>query len=83
MSYWSVLFKAKSFTDLIDRLNMMEEIHRADQRRMNELSEAAQAVAEARPSLFPLFIIYSRFVNNILHGITGNSNKNKIAKLVI
>ena len=83
VSYWSVLFKAKSFTDLIDRLNMMEEIHRADQRRMNELSEAAQAVAEARPSLFPLFIIYSRFVNNILHGITGNSNKNKIAKLVI
>ena len=51
VSYWSVLFKAKSFTDLIDRLNMMEEIHRADQRRMNELSEAAQAVAEARTAL--------------------------------
>ena len=51
VSYWSVLFKAKSFTDLIDRLNMMEEIHRADQRRMNELSEAALAVAEARTAL--------------------------------
>ena len=51
VSYWSVLFKAKSFTDLIDRLNMMEEIHRADQKRMNELSEAAQAVAEARTAL--------------------------------
>ena len=51
ISYWSVLFKAKSFTDLIDRLNMMEEIHRADQRRMNELSEAALAVAEARTAL--------------------------------
>ena len=51
VSYWSVLFKAKSFTDLIDRLNMMEEIHRADQRRMNELSEAAQTVAEARTAL--------------------------------
>ena len=51
VSYWSVLFKAKSFTDLIDRLNMMEEIHRADRKRMNELSEAAVAVAEARSAL--------------------------------
>ena len=51
VSYWSVLFKAKRFTDLIDRLNMMEEIHRADQRRMSELSEAAAAVAEARTAL--------------------------------
>ena len=51
ISIWSVLFKAKSFTDLIDRLNMMEEIHQADQKRMNELSEAAAAVAEARTAL--------------------------------
>ena len=51
ISYWSVIFKAKSFTDLMDRLNMMEEINRADKRRMNELSEAAQAVNEARAAL--------------------------------
>ena len=51
ISYWSVLFKAKSFTDLIDRLNMMAEIHEADQRRMSELSDAANAVAEARTAL--------------------------------
>ena len=51
ISYWSVLFKAKSFTDLIDRLNMMEEIHRADQRRMSELSDAAAAVSAAREAL--------------------------------
>ena len=51
ISYWSVLFKAKSFTDLIDRLNMMAEIHAADQRRMSELSEAAAAVAAAREAL--------------------------------
>ena len=51
ISYWSVLFKAKSFTDLIDRLNMMAEINEADQRRMSELSDAAQAVAEARTAL--------------------------------
>ncbi len=51
VSYWSVLFKAKSFTDLVDRLNMMEEIQRADQRRLDELSKAAKAVADARQAL--------------------------------
>ena len=51
ISYWSVLFKAKSFTDLIARLNMMAEIHAAAQRRMAELSEAATAVAQAREAL--------------------------------
>ncbi|MBR7179288.1 MAG: peptidoglycan DD-metalloendopeptidase family protein [Oscillospiraceae bacterium] len=51
ISYWSVLFKAKSFTDLIDRLNMMKEIEEADKRRMNELSEASAAVAAAREEL--------------------------------
>ena len=48
ISFWSVLFKAKSFTELIDQLNMIEEIQQADQRRMSELSEAAVAVAKAR-----------------------------------
>ena len=48
VSLWSVLFKAKSFTELIDQLNMIEEIQQADQRRMSELSEAAVAVTEAR-----------------------------------
>lgn len=51
ISYWSVLFKANSFTDLIDRLNMIEEIQQADQRRMERLSQAADAVAQARESL--------------------------------
>ena len=51
LSYWSVLFKASSFTDLVDRLNMIEEIQKADQRRMEELSRAADAVAEARETL--------------------------------
>ena len=37
LSYWSVLFKANSFSDLLDRLNMIQEIAAADQRRMQEL----------------------------------------------
>ena len=51
VTFWSVFFKAKSFTDLIDRLNMMKEIEAADKRRMAELSEAAAAVADARTAL--------------------------------
>ena len=51
LSYWSVLFKANSFSDLLDRLNMIEEIAAADQRRLVELDEAAQAVEAAKSEL--------------------------------
>jgi peptidoglycan hydrolase CwlO-like protein len=51
MSYWSVLFKASSFIDLLDRLNMIEEIQAADERRLEELAQAADKVAEARTTL--------------------------------
>ena len=51
LSYWSVLFKANSFADLLDRLNMVEEIAAADQRRLKEISAAAQVVAEAKSVL--------------------------------
>lgn len=51
LSYWSVLFKASSFSDLLDRLNMIEEIAAADQRRLEELSKAAEAVAVAQTEL--------------------------------
>jgi peptidoglycan hydrolase CwlO-like protein len=51
LSYWSVLFKANSFSDLLDRLNMIQEIAAADQRRMQELKEAAENVSAARDSL--------------------------------
>ena len=44
MSYWSVLFKANSFADLLDRLNIVQEIAAADQRRLKEMSEASKAV---------------------------------------
>jgi len=51
VSYWSVLFKANNFSDLLDRLNMIEEIAAADRRRMQELNEAAKAVEEAKLGL--------------------------------
>lgn len=51
VSYWSVLFKANSFADFLDRLNMMEEIARADKQRLQDLDMAAKAVADAREQL--------------------------------
>ena len=51
ISYWSVLFRASSFTDLIDRLNMIAEIQAADERRLEEMAKAAQEVAQARAVL--------------------------------
>lgn len=51
LSYWSVLFKANSFSDLLDRLNMIAEIASADQRRLKEMKEAAQEVAAAQAVL--------------------------------
>ena len=51
LSYWSVLFKANSFADLLDRLNMIQEIAQADQRRLEEMNEAAEAVEKAQIEL--------------------------------
>ena len=51
LSYWEVLFKANSFSDLLDRLNMVEEIAASDNRRLQELSEAAQEVEDAQEEL--------------------------------
>ncbi len=51
LSYWEVLFKANSFTDLLDRLNMIQEIAASDKRRMEELSAAAAQVTQAQEAL--------------------------------
>lgn len=51
LSYWAVLFEANSFSDLLDRLNMVEEIAAADQRRLDEMNAAAEAVALAQAEL--------------------------------
>ena len=51
VTYWEVLFKANSFSDLLDRLNMVEEIAASDQRRLQELSEARDSVEVAQQEL--------------------------------
>ena len=51
VSYWSVLFEANSFSDLLDRFNMVQEIAAADKRRLEQLDAAAKEVTAAKESL--------------------------------
>ena len=44
ITYWEVIFKANSFTDLLDRINMMEEISASDRRRIEQMRIAADIV---------------------------------------
>lgn len=48
VSYWSVLFHASSFTDLLDRLDMIQEIAEADRTMLRELQQAADEIVAAR-----------------------------------
>ena len=51
LSYWSVLFQANSFSDFLDRLNMIEEIAASDKRRLDEMGAVAVEVAAAKEAL--------------------------------
>lgn len=51
ISYWSVIFKAQSFSDLLDRLNMIAEIAHADQQRIEQMRALAEQITEARQEL--------------------------------
>jgi len=51
VSYWSVLFKAESFTDLLDRLDFINEVMKADQRVIDNLKALQVEIEEAKTSL--------------------------------
>ena len=51
LSYWAVLFQAKSFTDLLGRFYMIQEIAAADQRRIEEMGAVAKEVSAAKEAL--------------------------------
>lgn len=51
VDYWAVLFHANSFSDFLDRLNMIEEIASADYRRLQELRDAAARVESIQKTL--------------------------------
>ena len=51
ISYWQVLFKSKSFTELLDRMYMIEEISAADQRRLDEIQNVARQVSDTQSQM--------------------------------
>lgn len=51
LSYWAVLFEANSFSEMLDRLEMIQEIARADQKCLKEMDEAAKEVNAAKALL--------------------------------
>ncbi len=46
LTYWQVIFQSSSFTDFLDRMNMVDEIAAADNRRLLDLQVAAANVEE-------------------------------------
>ena len=51
VTYWAILFKASSFSDLLDRLDMIQEIAEADQEMMEQLSAASAEIQAAQAEL--------------------------------
>ena len=51
MTYWSVIFEAEDFSDLLDRFAMAQELKEADEKRIEEMSKIAQEVAGAKAEL--------------------------------
>lgn len=51
ISRWAVIFQSESFADMLNRVAMVEEIAKADQRMMEEMREAAAAVLAAKEEL--------------------------------
>ena len=51
ISYWEVLFQARTFSDLLDQVNKVGEIMDYDNEVMDQLEEARQEVAAAKSEL--------------------------------
>lgn len=51
LSYWSVLFQASSFSELLDRMELIAEIAKADMRNLQEMDAAAKEVAAVKETL--------------------------------
>ncbi len=51
LSYWSVIFKANNFSDLLDRLKMVKEIQENDKKCIEDLCTAIDTVSQAKEEL--------------------------------
>ena len=51
ISYWEVIFESSSFSQMLNRLAMVEEVAKSDQRMMDELREIASDLLSAKEEL--------------------------------
>ena len=51
LSYWDVIFESSTVMELLDRVNMVQEINAADQKRLVEMKQAADDVELTRQQL--------------------------------
>ena len=51
VSYWSILFKANSFSDLLDRIDSIQEVAEADQRMLAEMNAVTKQIEQDRAEL--------------------------------
>lgn len=51
VSYWSILFDAASFSDLLDRISFIADVVHYDNQIVDQLQAARQAVADAKADL--------------------------------
>ena len=51
VSYWSILFKANSFSDLLSRIDSIHEVAEADQRMLAEMQALAESIEADRVEL--------------------------------
>jgi murein DD-endopeptidase MepM/ murein hydrolase activator NlpD len=51
LSYWAVLFKANSFADMLDRMEMVREIAAADEKCLEDLQKAAKEVSDSKEEM--------------------------------
>ena len=51
LSYWDVIFESSTVMELLDRMNMVQEINAADQKRLVEMKQAADDVELTRRQL--------------------------------
>lgn len=51
ISYWSILFKANSFSDLLSRIDSIHEVAEADKRMLEQMQALAETIALDRQEL--------------------------------
>jgi len=51
VSYWSILFSSSSFTDLLDRVDMIAEIAESDQQMIEDLKSVAAQIEAAKAEI--------------------------------